>query len=75
MREPSNELSTLAIAMSVAVLNDRCATDPDFATFLYEDMGPGLAKRLSKERSNDENVSEHLSSHQSDLNFYIFVSI
>ena len=43
----------LADALNLAVKTDRCATDADFATFLYEDMAPGLAKRMEKERSND----------------------
>lgn len=45
----------LAEALNSAIEKDRCATDLEFATFLYEDMAPGLAKRMEKERSNDQN--------------------
>lgn len=61
MKEPINELNTLATALAEALVQDRCSTDKDFATFLYEDLAPGLIKRLHKERSNDENVSFILS--------------
>ena len=57
MKEPVNELNVLATALTEAIVQDRCGSDKDFATFLYEDMAPGLIKRLHKERSNDENVS------------------
>jgi len=30
-------------------------TDPDWASFIYEHLGPGMAKRLSKEKSYQEN--------------------
>jgi hypothetical protein len=43
--------------MAQAVVTDRVGNEPEFATFLYEDLGPGLAKRLHKERSVDETVS------------------
>ena len=29
--------------MKSAIENDRAATEPAFATFLYEDLAPGLA--------------------------------
>lgn len=45
-------------AMCAAAHNERCSNDAKFATFLYEDLGPGLAKRLTKEKSVNENVSE-----------------
>jgi hypothetical protein len=56
MKEPLNELQTLYVMMLDAANKDRAGSDPDFATFLYEDLAPGLAKRLHKERSNDPNV-------------------
>jgi len=56
MKEPIIELCILRDAMRAAVVNDRCAQDTVFAKFLWSDLGPGLAKRLSKERSNDEKV-------------------
>ena len=57
MQEPKQELNDLAHAMAEALRTDRVRNDPAFATFLYEDLGPGLAKRLHKERSQDETVS------------------
>lgn len=57
MREPAAELSVIRDTLRTAVTNDRCSTDDAFAKFLWEDLGPGLAKRLHKERSNDEKVS------------------
>ena len=56
MKEPMLELCILRDAMRAAVSTDRCAQDAAFAKFLWADLGPGLAKRLSKERSNDEKV-------------------
>ena len=32
-------------------------TDADWAKFINEDLCPGMAKRLSKEKSYQENVS------------------
>jgi len=40
------------------VASDRCSTDDAFAKFLYEDLAPGLAKRLHKERSQDDKVRQ-----------------
>lgn len=57
MKEPIVELSILRDAMRAAVVSDRCAQDAAFAKFLWSDLGPGLAKRLNKERSNDDKVS------------------
>ena len=57
MKEPRVELIVLSEAMRAAHSVNRCASDPAFAKFLYEDLAPGLIKRLHKERSNDENVS------------------
>jgi len=65
MHEPKNDLNVLSLALGAAVSSDRCSTDAAFATFLYEDLGPGLVKRLHKERSNDETVSK---------GFQIFIS-
>ena len=42
MKEPGVELSEIAEALKIAILADRCANDEAFATFLFEDMGPGL---------------------------------
>ena len=60
MKEPSNELSILAEALMEAITLNRTVIQQEFATFLYEDLAPGLAKRLHKERSNDETVSRFL---------------
>jgi hypothetical protein len=57
LQEPKEALNVLAGAMAQAVVSDRVGNEPAFATFLYEDLGPGLAKRLHKERSVDETVS------------------
>lgn len=32
--------------------------DEAWAKFVHEDLGPGMAKRLAKERSYNENVSQ-----------------
>lgn len=61
MQEPINQLAILADALKLAVSSDRCASDSEFATFLCEDLSPGLAMALQKERSNDQNVSGALS--------------
>jgi len=58
MKEPIIELVILRDAMQAAVSTNRCASDDAFAKFLWDDMGPGLAKRLHKERSNDEKYLE-----------------
>lgn len=60
MQEPKQELGELAQAMYLAAQTDRAGKEPGFATFLYEDLAPGLAKRLHKERSSDNNVSPNL---------------
>ena len=57
MKEPKLELSELATAMHLAAQTDRAGKEEGFATFLHEDLAPGLAKRLHKERSSDHNVS------------------
>ncbi len=71
MQEPKQELNDLAHAMAEALRTDRVRNDPAFATFLYEDLGPGLAKRLHKERSQDETVS---STHMFSRHFSVFFS-
>ena len=43
--------------MNEALDNDRLSNDLAFATFYNEDLAPGLARRLAKERSNDKSVS------------------
>jgi len=57
MKEPAAELSMLRDTLRAAVECDRCSHDAAFAKFLWEDLAPGLAKRLNKERSNDDKVS------------------
>lgn len=57
MKEPILQLSEIADALRHAISTDRTKDDKAFATFLYEDLAPGLAKRLIKERSNDDSVS------------------
>jgi len=59
MREPAAELSVICDTLRAAIKIDRCSTDDAFAKFLYEDLGPGLAKRLHKERSQDDKVSRN----------------
>ncbi len=53
MKEPTAQLLTLADALRTALTTFRCRNDDIFATFLYEEMAPGLCKRLHKERSNN----------------------
>ena len=57
LKEPTNDLTFIQTALLEALNTDRTATDLAFATFIYEDLGPGLAKRLSKEKSNDDTVT------------------
>ena len=57
MKEPMVQLSILCAAMNDALVTKRLGTDSDFATFYNEDLAPGLARRLAKERSNDKTVS------------------
>jgi hypothetical protein len=56
MKEPTNNFTLIHSALQEALFTDRVGNDPAFATFIYEDLGPGIAKRLNKERSNDETV-------------------
>jgi hypothetical protein len=55
MREPMKEIIDLNTELNVALTQDKTATDTDFRSFLHEDLAPGMAKRLHKERSNDDN--------------------
>jgi hypothetical protein len=57
MKEPTAQLTTLADALRTALTTLRCRNDETFATFLCEEMTPGLCKRLHKERSNNSTVS------------------
>lgn len=56
-QEPLAEMIALKDAMKKAVETNEAEKDPVFAKFLYDDLAPGLSKRLSKEKSNDNNVS------------------
>lgn len=58
LREPSAELLVLRDAMAEAESIDRVKSDQEFASFLYKDLAPGLAKRLPNERSSDDKVSD-----------------
>lgn len=40
-----------------AVEKEGLMSEPDWAKFVNEDVGPGMSKRLAKERSYQENVS------------------
>jgi hypothetical protein len=41
-----------------ATIRENLMTDTDWAKFVNEDICPGMAKRLSKEKSYQENVSD-----------------
>ena len=57
LKEPMEDLIIIRDTLREAAATDQAATDEPFRQFLYEDLAPGLAKRLYKERSNDEKVS------------------
>jgi len=56
------DLISIRDTLREANQSNRAATDEPFRTFLQEDLAPGLAKRLFKERSNDDKVSLPLNS-------------
>ena len=58
-KEPTIELCVIVEGMREAIKIDRSGSDPEFSKFLHEELGPGLAKRLYKERSNDPKVSSY----------------
>ena len=53
-KEPTKAFMIIKKYLAEAVENDRVANDPIFAKFLYEVLAPGLARKLAKERSNDD---------------------
>ena len=59
-KEPTNALVTIRDFLLDAAQKDRVSKDAVFAKFLYEQCAPGLTKKLAKERSNDNNVSNNL---------------
>ena len=56
-REPTADLQFMARALQHALATKRIEKSTEFRLFFWEDMGPGLCKRLYKESSHDQNVS------------------
>lgn len=61
LKEPSKELSDLTTALDRALEEEWSSTSPEFRAFLHNDLAPGLAEKLYKERSSDKLVSLVLS--------------
>jgi hypothetical protein len=56
LKEPLEQLIEIKDFL-YAVEKEGLMSEPDWAKFINEDVGPGMSKRLAKERSYNENVS------------------
>ena len=56
-QEPKKEFQLISQYLREAYRTEQVESDPIFAKFLYEEIGPGLMKRLSQEYSYDNEVS------------------
>ena len=56
LKEPLQELIEIKDFL-YAVEKEQLMAEADWAKFVNEDVGPGMAKRCAKERSYNENVS------------------
>ena len=59
-KEPTKALVVIVKYLREAAKTDRVATDPVFAKFLYEDLAPGVTRKLAKERTSDDEVRYYL---------------
>ena len=57
-QEPKREFQLISKYLQKAYQTDQAASDPVFAKFLYEEIAPGLMKRLSQEYSYDNEYLE-----------------
>ena len=53
-KEPTKAFMIIKKYLEEAVANERVKNDAIFAKFLYEELAPGLTRKLSRERSNDD---------------------
>ena len=56
-QEPTEQLTVIRDYLRQAAETDSVGSDPVFAKFLYEELAPGLTKKLARERSVDDVVS------------------
>lgn len=58
LKEPLEQLIKIKDFL-FTVEKEGLMSEPDWAQFINVDVGPGMSKRLAKERSYNENVSHH----------------
>ena len=57
LSSPKEELETIAQVISEAAATNRMETDPEFATFINDEVAIGIMQKMAKTLSYDNSVS------------------